>query len=116
MKRTTLVLACLLAGTAYAKVVTLDCKYEGWVRVVRVSMDTDTQMASTTEDDTGTSVGRLFTDGGDYWFTVRGGSTRKFQINRQDLSSIMEVKFSFVKEVMINKGSCSLAAVAPPKI
>ena len=112
------VLACLPAA---AKVITLDCSYQNWknqkelVWPVLISMDTESQLASATDTEA-VKTGKLFSDGGSYWFTVYGsGMSFKYQINRQDLS--LAVRYDFSGGINdIRTGKCSISTVGEPKI
>lgn len=114
--------AFLFCLPAFSKVIALDCIYPGSKNklpvqlTVRLSMDTESQMASATNDEGG-KTGKLFSDGSHYWFTT---GTRdisyKYQINRHDLSVDIELNIDSGQIKANTRGQCTIAEVQQPKI
>ena len=106
-------LAAMVATTAQAKEVHLDCSYattEGRSEVTKIMLDTEKNMGSTYERlftkvkekswmseggtfvyPVGSGTGKLYSDGTHYWFSVpKSSGYDKFQIDRNDLTIVMD--------------------------
>lgn len=112
-----LLFACLLSSRAAANVVTLDCIHGTQPKPKRISIDTDNKRASavnTKGEDEGS--GALYSDGTDYWFTVRPSLVIKYVINRHDLSSSIQLTMPSGELVSAYKGQCTIVELPKPKI
>ncbi len=79
-------------------------------------MDTDSQVASATEDNQ-SLTGKLSSDGSAYWFTtsIPNVFIYTYKVDRQDLSLILAASYGGMKISPLN-GQCKVVEMAQPKI
>jgi len=123
MKKILLISLIIFCQNAFCKVISLDCNLRNgdnkeWL--AKLSMDTDNQMGSATKlnrsKEWTVASGKLFSDGGYYWFTYNSASgySERYQIDRNNLSLIYIGIFSGIQTKSI--GECKIIEKDQPKI